>query len=418
MARSTRCSRHTAFVAAAFVGLWVLLGNSVTAAAARTVPLAQLPNVAEKLTAYGGYVVFSKYDTNTRVWRLMVWHRGSITPLPVPVRTTSFDANAGPAANGVPTVVYSLCAHEPVRLITGGNTGLPNPNAPKKEAPQLELNWARARACHIWELSLPSGSPRLVKAIHARGASDSTPAIWNGDIAFARVAAGSHVARIYLWHHIENRLVRLGAGPGPSCQPGAHGRKCVSDEGGPPGAWVTGMSLGSGALGYEWFDESSPPFGEGATPEIRIDPLRGGRQSAPSQVIETSFASGTSGFAFGGSPNAVGNGVLYARRAGGSSQIFSWFTSYEASARLWRLSRPTRGVIKAVAQDHGTTYWIRDVPLPEPVPGPPCRPSASACGTRVEESTSDCDPAHGACTLMQTNDLVLGPPGRLPYIPS
>jgi hypothetical protein len=40
-------------------------------------------------------------------------------------------------------------------------------------------------------------------------------AIWEGDIAFARLTAGSRDAKVYLWHHSTHRLTALGAGPGP-----------------------------------------------------------------------------------------------------------------------------------------------------------------------------------------------------------
>jgi hypothetical protein len=422
-----------------FALLGLLVGASVGGAAPSSIPLVKLPHAARKLTAYGGYVVFSQYDPSARDWRLMVWRAGSIKALAVPVRGIPFDAGAGPDANGRPAVVYSRCAQDPpppapFELLKSEDPGRPD--------------WARARGCRIYELSLPNGSPVLVKAIRAPGASDSTPAIWNGDIAFGRLAAGSHIARIYLWHHHSGtRLDRLGGGRGPSClsakaahpagkaaqlppglprPPDADQGRCESNAGGPPSAWVAGMSLDGGALAYEWFAEvAGPLFGlEGAQPEIRIDPLREGRQSAAGRVAETSFVSGTCGAVFGSSPNAVGNSVLYSRwddeqcgREG--PRIFSSFVSYTARTNAWRTAHASGGLIAAIAQDHATTYWIGDVPTQEPPLGGvlPCRPTPAnvVCSPRPE-STSDCDPAHGTCTLMQTKGLVFGAPRHRPPI--
>jgi hypothetical protein len=379
--------------------LLTLVVASVSRAAPSSVALTKLPHAANKLTAYGGYVVFSQYERGAREWHLMVWHAGSIKPLPVPARAIPFDANAGPAANGRPAVVYSRCAQDPP----------PPAHFELEKGEEHKLDWALARGCRVYELSLPDGSPALVKAIRAPGASDSTPAISMGDIAFGRIAAGSHAARIYLWRHSENRLVRLGAGPAPWCPSGnvSHPPKkahklppglppgpadpdqgpCETNAGGPLSAWVAGMSLGGGALAYEWFSEAeAPAFGrEGSEPQIRIDPLYEGRQSGPGRVAQTSFASGTCGAVGGSSPNAVGDTVLYGRvdqtgcdREG--SRGFSSFVSYKANTNTWRTAQASGGLIAAIAQDHDTTYWI------------------------------SCEPRLAPCTLMQTKGLVFGAP--------
>ncbi|HEV2980619.1 MAG TPA: hypothetical protein VGX51_04245, partial [Solirubrobacteraceae bacterium] len=172
------------------------------------------------------------------------------------------------------------------------------------------------------------------------------------------------------------------------------------------------MSLSDGALAYEWFSETAEPgFGkEESTPAIRVDPLRHGRQSGPSQVLELHWASGTCGFVSGSSPDAVGSNVLYMRIGGGCDQIFSWFTSYSPSTRKWRISQPSAGAAVALAQDRGTTYWIRDLPASQRAPLPfediDCSPGASVCSPNPEFADT-CNPTDGTCTLMQTSDLSL-----------
>jgi hypothetical protein len=389
----------------AIAGLLSVLGGSVGGAFAASTPLAQLPSSAQKLTAYGGYVVFSEYEATAKDWHLMVWHGGSIRALPVPARDMPFDANAGPAANGRPAIVYSRCTQDP-----------PPPTANELQSSEYvrEPDWTDARGCRIYELALPDGSPELVNGIYAPGASDSTPAIWDGDIALARLIAGSRDAQVYLWHHSTHRLTALGAGPGP-CRTHFFEQQCEAHPRTPPSAWVGGMSLDGSALGYEWIVQNGgPPFGEGADPEIRVDPLQASHQSAPGQVLSTSFASGTCGYGESTSPSVAGSSLFYDTNGGGCEgpqEILSSFTSYSTTTRTWRAARFDPGLVVAIAEDHGTTYWIRhDLK----VFGPPleCSPGLSACSSYAFEEAGDCSPAHGTCTLMQTNDLTLGAPQR------
>jgi len=385
-------------------GLLWLLGSSVSGAIAASTLLAQLPNVAQKLTAYDGYVVFSQYEPSARDWHLMVWHGGSVRALPVAAREMPFDANAGPAANGRPALVYSHCAQDP-----------PPPTTNDLQSSEYirEPDWTNARGCRIYELALPSGSPKPVKGIYAPGASDSTPAIWQGDIAFARLTAGSRDAKVYLWRNTSHRLIGLGAGPGP-CRAGVVEGLCEAHPKTPPSAWVGGMSLDGSALGYEWIVENGGPgFGIGPDPEIRIDPLRAGRQSAPGLVLSTSFVSGACGYAESSSPSVVGSSLLYDTNGGGCEggpeEILSSFTSYSTKNRTWRAARFSPGLVVAIAEDHGTTYWIRH-DLKVFGPNVDCSPGLSACSGSAFTEAQDCSPAHGTCTLMQTNDLALGAP--------
>ena len=102
----SRVSRCLCLALAGFgSSLWLLSAWTTWATAAST-PLAPLPDAAQKLAAYDGYVVFSRYEAAAQDWHLMVWHEGSIRALPVSPRDMPFDASAGPDANDRPTVVY------------------------------------------------------------------------------------------------------------------------------------------------------------------------------------------------------------------------------------------------------------------------------------------------------------------------
>jgi len=387
-------------------GLVAMLCLGATAAGqarAGSIALAPLGDVAQKLTAYDGYVVFSRYEPTARDWRLMLWHAGSVEPLAAAPRNMPFDADAGPAANGGPVVVYSRCAQDPPA------------SASELAGSQYvrEPDWASARGCRIYELALPSGSPRLVTGIHARGASDSTPAIWRGAIAFARVAAGSHIAKIDLWQPSRHLLVPLGAGR-PPCLSSTG--SCEVSKHAPSSAWVDGMSMDGSLLSYEW-STSTATFGEAPFPELRVDPLDDARQSAPSQVIAERFASGTCGYYEGISPSALGEMVLYTEingdcgaSGGGPEEVGSSFQLYSTSARLWRSAGGGPGLVAAVAAYGSTTYWISDLPRsPSPLPGPStCSPGYVGCFEPAFEYAKDCAPAHGTCTLMQSSGLAFG----------
>jgi hypothetical protein len=390
---------------AALTTLLCVASAAPSPARAGSVALAPLANVAQRLTAYDGYVVFSQDEPNTSRWRLMVWHAGAITPLDVPARSMPFDASAGPGAGGRPMVVYSRCKRDPPASAAelAGNEYM------------RELDWTRARGCRIYELALPSGSPRPVRGIHANGASDSTPAIWKGEIAFARMDGRAHVAKVYIWQRAQHRLVRVGGGSGP-CPSSAS--RCERRNGEPPSAWVDGMSLNASVLSYEW-STSTASFGESPFPELRVDPLRGARQSAPSQIIAERFASGTCGFAEGVSPSVTDESVLYTEiegdcgaTGGGPEEIRSSFESYSTEPRRWHSAAGGPGVIAAIAEDRSTTYWISDAPkAASPLEEQnKCRPGYAACFEPAFSNSQDCAPAHGTCTLMETTGIVFGRP--------
>lgn len=220
--------------------LSLLAGAPASGAALKGRPIAQLPNAALQLTSYGGYVVFSELAAVGR-WQLMAWHHGTTSTLATPERAIPFDASAGPSANGGPVVVFSKCAHEPPATLM---------------SPELQAHppdWSRAGGCHIYELALPNGAPTLVRGISTPRASDSTPAIWRGDVAFARIRSGQRAPKLYVWDHANGRLRQLGAGPSACPALDAvfessfckHPRAHLS-------AWVDEMSLDGDALAYQW----------------------------------------------------------------------------------------------------------------------------------------------------------------------
>jgi len=361
----------------------LVCGTSASTAEVTGEPVAQLPNAALRLTAYDGYVIFSELDAQSR-WRLMAWHDGSISTLDAPERTIPFDADAGPSADGTPAVVFSKCVHEPPA----------KPSEPGVQAPPVD--WAKASGCHVYELALPDGTPRLVRGIYAASASDTTPAIWMGDIAFARTRPGSRVPTLYVWDHARGRLERVGGGPSscPALNATFGSPYCIHP---PPhlSAWVDEMSLDGHSLVYQWIlpEDDERPFGEPYA-EIRVDPLRGGSQDAPSQVVFESILGGACNGEQGGSPDAIDGSVLYIWHNSvcgeGAEKPVTAIGSYSTASHRHAEARVSSGIAVAVAQDHGTTYWITDA-VKKASPG--------------FDYSKSCAPAYSTCTLMRTVNL-------------
>lgn len=122
----------------------------------------------------------------------------------------------------------------------------------------------------------------------------------------------------------------------------------------------------------------------------------------------------------------VGSDVLYSSINGecehGPQELFASLNSYSLGTRTTHRRSPSgRGVLVALARDHGTTYWIRDVLRPEdncqpghdptvapcgaPAEEARCQPGFAACGAEVFYRHRDCNPDQGTCTLMETTDL-------------
>ena len=145
-------------------------------------------------------------------------------------------------------------------------------------------------------------------------------------------------------------------------------------------------------------------IGIGTAPEIRIDPLKSGRQSGPGRVATTGYISGTCGYNEGRSPNTIGSSVLYSeirgdceRHSEGGEEVFTHFAVFSPFDRTLRTAPAGPGLLVAIARDHATIYWISDIPA---------EPHA------IFQDADDCNPTHSACTLMRTDELALGRPKR------
>lgn len=296
--------------------LAVVLLSPASARADFTIATVERPT---PVSAYAGHLVWSQYDPAAGGFRLLESHASptgqQTTQLPVAPRAVPFDADIGPAADGVPTVLYSRCASEP-RL---GDDGLPV--------------WATGRGCDVYRVPLHGGSEARVDGVSTGAASEFLPTTWRGRIGFARVYEQRDGVRgVYPYVYVR--------GDGPSeRQPGG-----LRGDTGLPGP--TSLDLAGRRLGLTW---AATVDGDLRT-DARLDTTTGGhrllefttRQGAGNRVV--------SAFVFSGR-------VWWVHEATEGQHVYRrWRISTERleQAQIPPSRRPTLGV---APQSVSSVYW-------------------------------------------------------------
>lgn len=186
----------------ALVAGLVALGCTASSASAQA-PLLETQIAQEKdntlVAAYGGWVVWSRYDEAQNMWRLVGREPGSasVRRLPVAARAFPFDVDLGPDVSGDPAAVYSRCRHE--YMMIGPFSGA----------------YRRSRGCRIVKLDLTTG--RESSLYRRRGASLYLPTLWRGRLAYV-VRGGRYDAlhlELRVQHHRRTTTTKLGAAPAP-----------------------------------------------------------------------------------------------------------------------------------------------------------------------------------------------------------
>ncbi len=238
---------------------------------------------------------------------------------------------------------------------------------------------ARARGCHIEELSLLGGAPSRVAALDTPGASDSTPTIWRGAIAFARLQRHDTrppVPQILLWH--PGRAPRpLPGGPLP-CR--ARGPCAAPTPRVPLGAFVAGMDLGAQVLGAVWYYNGSNVV-EGTGPQwraLRI-PLSGG----PPFDLADGYIDASCGSLNAFAVSALGVDVAYVVNEN-ACDTRPGSPDYETSKLVPAgISLASgAGYVGALSIDGADTYWLRVAPRRAGLSADYadyCRPGVTSC---------------------------------------
>jgi hypothetical protein len=184
-------------VALAVVIVAALCGAPTASASPQTLASVR---VRAPIAAYGGWVVWSAPVSGG--WGLDAYHEGTVKTLPVAPRTQPFDVDLGTNASGEVVATFSRCV-----------------KTPRYEADLfLELEGI---SCRVHVLNLASERERAPAISHPADTSDTTPSMWDGNIAFARYDPRHHadVAQLLLWSGRTHKLRVLRHGATPTGQP-------------------------------------------------------------------------------------------------------------------------------------------------------------------------------------------------------
>jgi hypothetical protein len=299
-------------------------------------------------------------------WHLIGWHAGTRVALPVAPRDAPFDADVGSDAAHHPVVTYSRCATDPA-LAPPPYRGVPGFASPNG-LPRQSL----ARGCGLRILDLRTGRERAIAVGRPADASDTTPSMWRGDVAFARTGpakAGVTVAQVLLWRHRTGRTVRLKHGTVPMGCPYSTGCAGAVRRG-----EVQQLDLGSRAVAYVWDVAAPGVIGAGDGWELRVDDLRTGK----STNYDSGYQSGACGARYPVSPAVTGRDVWF--------DELRWLCDVPHTSYVHGVPGGRRGLLEVqpplmwqMAADGSTTYSIRGPRPPRDGQDPPCTGAAGPC---------------------------------------
>jgi hypothetical protein len=243
------------------------LGAS-TASATSTTQVALL-QAATPVSAGSGWLVWSVPVAGG--WGLEAAHGRRVSSLPVNPRPKPFDVDVGTDSRGKPVLTYSRCTRTPQLDANGG-----------EESPNGVRTFPSTGAgCRVHLFSLLSQKESTLPIPHPPGASDTTPSMWHGSIAFGR-RDPSHrtVWQVMLWSpRHPHRLSSLRHGAVPIRCPGGCAGKPIVGE-------VQALDLDAHLLAFVWSIEAPGVFGE-ENWEERVDDLATGRSSLAGSAVGT-----------------------------------------------------------------------------------------------------------------------------------
>jgi len=325
---------------------------------------------ATGLTAYNGYLVWSRYLPEHGVWQLMQWHDGILRPLPVLPRSVPFDVSAGSSATGRPVAVFSRCRVEPKDVVGV----MPDPR------------WETASGCSLYQLGLDGTFPLFRLNRVGPKLSLTTPSIHRGQIAAVRYdRSGDRTrAHVLLWRRGSRRPVELPGGSLPSCAGYSKSCSLVRSR-----TAVDALSLGPVSAAILWRVEGPGVIGTGLGWELRTTTLARRR----SVVVQSGYTSGACGFRQPFAPTATPDGgVSYVDWASPCEQLQTALARFRLATLQRREARPAGAYVFGAASDGMNTYWLRGqlpgAPAAGTPPGPafPCVQADRHCEIVVTRS--------------------------------
>jgi hypothetical protein len=238
-------------IALALTTTVVLCGAQAASAAPAPQTLASV-TVRSPIGAYGGWVVWSAPVSGR--WGLDAYHEGRVKALRVAPRAQPLDVDLGTNASGEVVATFSRCV-----------------KTPRYEADLfLELEGA---GCRVHVLNLTSEQERAPAIPHPADTSDTTPSMWDGNIAFARYDPRHHadVAQLLLWSGRTHKLrvLRHGATSKTECLPN-------SIKGDITEGAIESIDLGPDLVSFLWKIDGPGVLSTGGGWEVRADRLATG----------------------------------------------------------------------------------------------------------------------------------------------
>ena len=263
---------------------------------------------APKVSAAGGALAWSTYDTAAKAWFLVIRRDGVQERAAVAPRSVPFDVDLGFDGSGALVASYSRCRTEPAFFAPTG------------------------RGCDLYVYDLAAGRERRLSGASTTDSSEYLPTLAGGRVAFARVyeqRRGAAGKRSYLY-------VRPLEGGSSVRLPG--GTLNDDDRTGP-----TSMDLGAGRLAFAWdLHGSAPNRCDYGCSELRVDTLAG------MKTIVELHGNGNMSGRYALTPTLLGNSVAYGLRCLGDCR------ADDNQFRSLALVSGARGALTAPAEIGGT----------------------------------------------------------------
>lgn len=308
-------------------------------------------NSLSPISAHGDWVAWSVPVNGA--WGLVVSDGGTPRPLPIQPRTQPFDVDLGSDAGGRPVATFSRCATAPEPRGAG-------------IAP-----WTGS-GCRVRVVDLATGVERSAGIPRPAGASDTTPSMWRGRVAFGRRdRRHGDVSQVLLWTPGKRSLRTLRHGAMPTKCPFRTGCKGALQRGA-----VTGLDLGARLATFAWWIEAPGVVGHAGW-EVRADDLRSGRSTR----VGTGYVGEVCTEGIDGktpsTPSAAGTRVWWGELQSRCYKLATKLKRYDVGAPSAAIG-DLPGVVLRLTRGSGTLYGLvapapaDQVPAACDAPGAPC----------------------------------------------
>lgn len=288
-----RTSARAALVTIALV----VTGTATSPAHAIAAPVTTTTGDA-KMSALDGWLVWSEPQADG--WHLVGLKDGVRRMIPARPRPVPFDVDLGTAADGRVVATYTRCRTSPA----GGYPSV-------------------GSGCRIRVLDLVTGVERSAGIPRPTGASDATPSMHRGRIAFSRLSpAHGQVMQILLWDARTRHTRRLPHGPMPDPHRCPFATGCEHE---PRRGTVTALDLGDRLVAFAWHVVAPGVAGSGGSTVLQAVSLR----TRSSRTLGSGVAGEACTGGIDGStpltPTVVGaSAVWYLQRAGACEKSYAW----------------------------------------------------------------------------------------------